>query len=75
MAKIKFNTGRYYAPEGQIIEAEEFGTPFDQANLFRDEQWIIFNDITRQIKGKITFCRLNETDIMKCYDKGFYEQG
>lgn len=75
--KIRFNTGRQYSKEGQIIEAEEFGTSLDHIDWFdfkNEEQWIEFNDITRQIKGKIHFCKLSEMEIMKAYDEGNYEQ-
>jgi hypothetical protein len=76
--KIRFNTGRQYSKEGQIIEAEEFGTPLDlidwlNDDLKQDSQYIIFHDITRQIKGKIHFCKLSEMEIMKAYDEGEYD--
>lgn len=77
MRKIKFNTGRYYSPEGQIIEAQEFGTPLDLIDWFdftKNEQYVVFNDLTRQIKGKIPFCKLCEEEIIKAYDEGNYEQ-
>lgn len=77
--KITFNTGRYYSKEGQIIEAEEHGVKYDDIDFFDPEldfnqpnQWIIFHDKTRGIKGKIVFCRLTELDIMSNYDRGLY---
>ncbi len=72
---ITFNTGREYSAEGQIIVATEFGC-YDDIDWFGDSdinQYIIFNDITRGIAGKIELCELTETAIMEAYDKGQYE--
>ncbi len=72
---IKFNTGRKYSDEGQIITAEEFGGDYDKLDLFDPncpDQWIEFTDHTRNIKGKILFCRLEEDEIMSRYDSGDY---
>lgn len=79
--KITFNTNRYYGPEGQIIEAEEFGTPYediDWMKLFEDDkepdlQYLIFHDKTRNIDGKIPFCKLDEEHILRRYDAGEYD--
>ena len=72
MKKIIFNTGRYYGPEGQIIEATEHGN-FDTCfSNPGEEQYIIFKDKTRNICGKILFCRLAQSDIMRAYDAGNY---
>lgn len=71
---ITFNTGRKYSPSGQVIVATEFGT-YDSQWFFQDEpkeQYIIFNDLTRNIKGRIDFCKLYENDIMRCYDNNNY---
>lgn len=75
--EITFNTGRHYSPEGQIVKATEFGTPYEEIDFFdpetkADEQYIVFEDVTRQIKGKIIFCKLTEMEIMYRYDKGDY---
>jgi len=72
---ITFNTGRGYS-KGQIIKAIEHGNYnnidwFDYDNNI--DQYIIFEDITRGIKGKIKFCALNELSIMKNYDSGNYQ--
>ena len=72
---IEFNTGRYYAPEGQRIIATEFGNYDDIFNPEgKDDQYVIFEDLTRHVKGKIFWCELNEYRIMENYDKGNYEQ-
>ena len=69
--KITFNTGRYYGPDGQVIIAEEFNGPL---NYFADdcEQYVIFDDTTRGIKGRIILCELKESSIMRAYDAGNY---
>ncbi len=75
MSGIKFNTGRKYSAEGQVITAEEFGCNYDEINplaLHIPEQWIEFTDHTRNIKGKILFCKLEEDKIMSRYDSGDY---
>ena len=74
--KIQFNTNRFYSKEGQIISAEEFGTPYNDIDWFdhEAEQYIIFEDHTRMIKGRIDFCRLSEDEIMANYDAGNYKQ-
>jgi hypothetical protein len=74
---IEFNTGRYYGEEGQIIKAQEFGSfkDFDwndDSSLPENDPYIVFEDLTRGIKGKITLCPFTEEAIMNHYDKGFY---
>lgn len=72
---IKFNTGRGYSKEGQIIVAEEFGD-YETFDWFAEEdqadQYIIFKDKTRGIQGRIPFCKLEEGAIMRNYDIGNY---
>lgn len=70
---ITFNTGRHYSPEGQIIEAEGFHQNIE--DILEDlTPYVIFNDKTRKIKGKIMGCTLVEDEIMLHYDSGNYEQ-
>ncbi len=74
--KIEFNTGRGYSKDGQVIKAQEFNTPYEDMDFFEDknlDQYIVFEDITRGIKGRIDLCRLSELDIMRNYDSGNYE--
>jgi len=77
MKTITFNTGRGYSAEGQIIVAEEHGEllPIDEwlDGAEQQEQYIIFEDKTRGIKGRIDFCELTEKSIMKNYDEKNYQ--
>jgi len=62
MKEIRFNTGRKYSQEGQIIFARKEG------------EFVVFDDITRGIEGKTTVpCDLNEKDIMGCYDRDWFK--
>lgn len=72
---IEFNTGRSYTPEGQIIEATIFGEyeSLDFTKKERPEQYVIFYDRSRMIKGKLPYCPLDQKVIMDRYDKGYYE--
>ncbi len=75
---IEFNTGREYSKEGQIIKATLYGDieNFDYwANSNPDDDpFVIFEDITRDIIGKITLCDLTESAIMNAYDSGNYQE-
>jgi hypothetical protein len=73
---LRFNTGRQYSKEGQIIEAQEYGTPYDDLDWFNpnEEQYVEFHDLTRQVNGRLHFCKLDQDAIMEHYDKGNYEQ-
>ena len=62
---IKFNTGRPYAKEGQIILAQQ--------TKWENENGIMFYDSTRQIEGFIPDCALEENEIMVKYDSQMYE--
>lgn len=71
MDKIEFNTGRQYAPEGQIIEAtvvERTTCPILQC----EELVVEFDDKTRHIRGRITCWAFTQEAIMACYDRGYY---
>lgn len=69
---VEFNTGRYYAPEGQIIEATWIDTKSD-GNI----AVVAFNDKTRRIMGIVEVPVVGDvisaTDVMDRYDAGGYE--
>lgn len=66
--KLKFNTGRGYSPEGQIITAvlvstapcPLFGTPLHTVD---------FHDVTRGIRGRVTVCDFTEASVLAAYDR------
>ena len=70
--KLKFNTGRGYSSEGQIITAvlvstapcPLFGTPLHAVD---------FHDITRGIRGRVTVCDFTEASVLAAYDRGGYD--
>jgi hypothetical protein len=57
---ITFNTGREYAPEGQIIHATQL-----------DAERVHFVDVTRYLDGVVR-CAFNERAIMRAYDENDY---
>lgn len=71
MKAIKFNTGRQYTAEGQIVvawvhseETDEWGTSY----------CVRFFDISRGITGEISFCHaLTENAVMAGYDSSNYK--
>lgn len=75
--EISFDTGRFYSKDHKhIITASSHGVPFDSLDWLEDDltkQWILFKDPVRQIKGKITYCPLDQDEIMRRYDSGDYE--
>lgn len=62
---LKFNTGRTYTPEGQIIVAKEIE--------FEGVKGVMFFDSSRDVDGFIHNCKLTEFDIMKGYDSNSYQ--
>ena len=63
---IEFNTGRYYAPEGQIIQAEIIESE-------GDTHQVRFTDRTRRVYGVVTIeGGLTQGKIMAQYDAGNY---
>jgi len=60
MNKITFNTGREYAPEGQIIHATQL-----------DNERLHFVDVTRYLDGVVR-CAFNDRAIMRAYDENDY---
>lgn len=66
---IKFNTGRQYAPEGQIVVAYQLGDPFEDMGF----TWhnVRFVDLTRGVSGEFTVTELSERTVMHHYDHGY----
>lgn len=76
---VEFNTGRYYAPDGQIIRAKLLD--IEPCPIFPDlcrVAVVEFDDTARRIRGIVrvdaTECGAVDTaDILKAYDAGNYE--
>ncbi|AFT79053.1 hypothetical protein AMBLS11_12400 [Alteromonas macleodii str. 'Black Sea 11'] len=70
---LKFNTGRHYGEEGQIIEA--YVAHQETCEIFDMPIYEIhFDDITRHITGKIRGAlEFTQEEILRLYDKGGYE--
>ena len=68
---FRFNTGRYYAPEGQIVEGEIIeSVEGDQGLVHR----VRFADQTRQVFGIIVVGgEVTQQKVMNEYDAGRYE--
>lgn len=69
---LRFNTGRQYAPEGQIIEAELLR--IEACPILGDDVYAVrFNDVTRGIRGEVQVSDFTQSAIMRQYDAGRYE--
>lgn len=67
---IKFNTGRNYTPEGQVILAWVVEGTTDQYGSFT----VRFIDHTRMITGQMDFMlQFDQDAVMRAYDKGLYD--
>jgi hypothetical protein len=68
---FRFNTGRYYAPEGQIVEGEIVeSVEADKGMVHR----VRFADQTRKVFGLIVVVgEVTQQKIMSEYDAGRYE--
>lgn len=75
MKAIKFNTGRQYTAEGQIIVAYQVGEP-EQDEDFPETKWYIvrFLDLSRMVSGEMITMGLHQSDVMALYDAGHYRQ-
>jgi len=73
MKAIKFNTGRSYTPEGQVIVAYQVGES-EKDEDFPEVEWVVvrFLDLSRMVSGEITTMGLTESNIMGLYDAGHY---
>lgn len=71
MKAIKFNTGRQYTPEGQVIVAWVHSKTEDE---FGDSYVIRFFDVSRGITGEISWSPdFNQVAVMRAYDVGSYK--
>lgn len=72
MKAIKFNTGRQYTPEGQVVVAYQVGEP-EKGDIFGcDWLTVRFIDLSRMVSGEIVVLGLTEKDVMTSYDGGHY---
>lgn len=75
---IVFNTGRHYAPEGQVISARVVEEIPEANRLLVDfpEFVVLFDDKTRRIRGEVKVIAtggiITQRDIMTEYDAGRY---
>lgn len=80
ITKMIWNTGRYYAPEGQIIHAqimslEEVLADEMLNNCEQNERGMLpvkFSDKTRNLHGVVWVWRFSQDVILKAYDRGGY---
>jgi len=71
MKAIKFNTGRTYTPDGQIVVAWIHSEGEDE---FGEFAVVRFFDMSRNITGEISSLHFfNESQIMRAYDNGYYK--
>lgn len=72
MKAFKFNTGRQYTPEGQVIVCWLVDEGTDDGGQFAT---VRFFDTARNITGEIaTQHYTTERRIMEMYDGGFYKE-
>lgn len=72
MKAIKFNTGRQYTAEGQVIVAYQVDQPEKAPGSDFDWITVRFIDISRMVSGEIVIPSLTEKDVMNSYDGGHY---
>lgn len=69
---IRFNTGRGYTAQGQLIEARVISREYDEdfdCEFFK----VKFVDTARDIAGIVTTSELSEAAIMRQYDNCHYQ--
>lgn len=73
MKAIKFNTGRTYTPEGQVVVAYQVGEP-EVDEDFPEVKWytVRFLDLSRMVSGEMLTMGLHQSDVMALYDAGHY---
>lgn len=73
MKAIKFNTGRQYTAEGQVIVAWTVGEPEKDPDF--DCEWVTvrFADLSRMVEGEIVVMGLTEKNVMSRYDATDYK--
>jgi hypothetical protein len=69
MDMIFFNTHRPYTDSGQRIRAYHYKGEYKNKSF----SGVVFRDCSRGIAGYIRGCKLNQLEIMQCYDAGEYE--
>lgn len=68
---LKFNTGRGYSPEGQIITAQLISAA--RCSVFGTLLHTVdFNDTTRCVKGRVVVDTFTPAAVLAEYDKGGY---
>lgn len=73
MKAIKFNTGRTYTPEGQVVIAYQVGETATDEEFGVAYMTVRFIDVSRMVSGEITVTKLAERDVMTEYDNGRYK--
>lgn len=73
MKAIKFNTGRQYTPEGQVIVAYQVDEPGKAPGSDFDWITVRFIDTSRMVSGEVFIPSLTERDVMASYDGGYYK--
>lgn len=74
MQAFTFNTGRYYAPEGQVIEVTILSTKDSDILPGIPEHKVKFVDQSRHISGVVEIIgEVTERSVMAEYDAGRYQ--
>lgn len=73
MKAIKFNTGRQYTPEGQVVVAYQVGEPDIDEEFGMTFLTVRFIDLSRMVSGEITITELTERAVMHFYDMTSYK--
>lgn len=73
MKAIKFNTGRQYTPEGQIIVAYQVGEAVHDEEFDMTFLTVRFIDLSRGVSGEIGVTELTERAVMHFYDLTRYK--
>lgn len=72
MKAIKFNTGRQYTAEGQIIVAYQVGEAEKDPDFETEWTTVRFLDLSRMVSGEMLTMGLHQSDVMALYDAGHY---
>lgn len=74
MQEFTFNTGRYYGPEGQIIEVKVLSTKDSDVLPGIPVHRVQFVDQTRHIRGVVEIVgEVTQRSVMAEYDAGRYQ--
>ncbi|MGL4448070.1 MAG: hypothetical protein ACRCXH_13375 [Shewanella sp.] len=66
--KLRFNTGRGYTAEGQVIEAAITKISVDPDGFFDPVAHVEFNDLSRYIRHTVAVTTFDQASIMAEYD-------